>query len=106
MPRPRRIPAATPLATLPLVPTKVHLPRPVEMRLEEMVAALMERARDLGQVSRGEVVGSLLLTRQPDDQLVADLRRYRDAFARDALPGHAHITLPPRRRGRPPLPRG
>lgn len=106
MPQPRRISATTPLATLPLVPTKVHLPRPVEMRLEEMVAALMERARDLGHVTRGEVVGSLLLTRRPDDQLVADLRRYRDASARDALPGREQITMPARRRGRPPIPRG
>ena len=75
------------------------------MRLEEMTAALMERARELGQVTRGEVVGSLLLRREPDEQLVADLRRYREATAGEALPGRAQITLPPRRRGRPPLPR-
>jgi hypothetical protein len=103
MPRPRTVSASRLLATLPLVPTKVHLPRPVEMRLEELVADLMERARDLGQVTRGEVVGTLLLTRVADDALVAELRRYRDASVGDALPGRPRVTLPPRRRGRPPL---
>jgi hypothetical protein len=101
MPRARRIPASTPLAELDPVPTKVHLPRPVEMRLESMVAGLMRRARDLGQVTRGEVVGSLLLTRVVDDDLVADLRSYRDATAGRALPGRKQITLSPRPRGRP-----
>lgn len=94
------------LADLPLVPTKVQLPRPVEMRLEEFVGDLMEQARDLGQVTRGEVVGTLLLARQVDDALVADLRRYRDASAGDALPGRKRIALRPRRRGRPPLRHG
>jgi hypothetical protein len=103
---PPTIARATPLAALPLVPTKVHLPRPVEMRLEGLVSQLMEQARDLGQVSRGDVVGALLLAREGDAELVADLRRYRGASAGDALPGRGQLRLPPRRRGRPPLPRG
>jgi len=57
----------------------VHVPRPVEMRLEAFVADLMDRARDLGQVTRGEVVGTLLLAREVDDNLVATLRFYRAA---------------------------
>jgi hypothetical protein len=101
LPAAPRIPASTVLATLELVPAKIHLPRPVEMRLESMIASLMERARDLGEVTRGEVVGSLLLSRTADDDLVDDLRFYRRATAGDALPGQDEIALPPRRRGRP-----
>jgi hypothetical protein len=82
------------------------MPRPVEMRLELLVEGLMKRARDLGQVTRGDVVGTLLLTREADDELVTDLGRYRDAVVGDALPGRRQITLPPRRRGRPPRQRG
>jgi hypothetical protein len=102
MARPRRIPASRLLADMPLVPTKVHISQPVEMRLESMVVDLMRRARDLGEVTRGEVVGTLLLGRFVDDDLVAELRRYRDgATAGDAMPGRKTITLPLRQRGRP-----
>jgi hypothetical protein len=101
MPRPRQIPAATKLADLPLVPTKVHVPRPVEMRLEAMTADLMKRARDLGEVTRGEIVGALLLSHKADASLVDDLRSYRDATAGQAVPGRKRITMPVRRRGRP-----
>jgi hypothetical protein len=83
----------------------VHLPRPVEMRLEGT------RARPDGagtrprpkSPTRGEVVGTLLLTRNADDALVADLRHYRNASVGQVLPGRARVTLSPRRRGRPPL---
>lgn len=102
MSRARRIPSSRLLADLELVPTKVHVSQPIEMRLEGMVSELMTRARDLGQVTRGEVVGTLILGRDVDDALVAELRRYRDAAtAGDALPGRTTINLPPRRRGRP-----
>lgn len=102
MARPRRIPASRLLADLPLVPTKIHVTRPVEMRLEAMVVDLMRRARDLGEITRGEVVGTLLLARDVDNDLVGELRRYRDAAtAGDAVPGSKTITMPPRRRGRP-----
>jgi hypothetical protein len=102
MPRSRRIPASRLLAELPLVATKVHVSQPVEMRLEAMVVDLMKRARDLGEITRGEVVGTLLLARDVDDSLVSELRRYRDGVtAGDAVPGRNSISLPPRRRGRP-----
>jgi hypothetical protein len=72
------------------------------MRLEEMVIELMGRARDLGRITRGEVVGTLILGRDVDDALVDELRRYRDAAtAGDALPGRSTITLRPPVRGRP-----
>jgi hypothetical protein len=101
MPPACRISPSKPLAELELVPTKVHMPRPVELRLESMVADLMKRARDLGAVTRGELVGTLLLAREVDDDLIGDLRSYRGATAGDALPGQRQITLPPRQRGRP-----
>lgn len=102
MPRPRRIPASRLLSDLELVPSKVHLSQPIEMRLESMVVDLMRCARDLGEITRGEVVGMLVLGRDVDDALVAELRRYREsATAGDAVPGPKTITLPPRQRGRP-----
>lgn len=102
MPRPRRIPASRLLSELELVPTKVHVSKPIEMRLEEMVVETMRRARDLGEVTRGEVVGTLILNRNVDDLLIEQLRRYRDsATAGDAVPGATTITLRPRERGRP-----
>src|SRR5437667_334832 len=63
MPRPRRIPSSRLLSDLELVPTKVHVSQPIEMRLEAMVVDLMRRARDLGEITRGEVVGTLVLGR-------------------------------------------
>jgi hypothetical protein len=102
MPRTRRIPATRLLSDLELVPTKVYVSQPIEIRLEAMVGDLMRRARDLGEITRGEVVGTLLLARDVDDALVTELRRYRDAAtAGDAVPGRNRIALPPRRRGRP-----
>jgi hypothetical protein len=99
---PSRIPASKLLANLPLVATKVHVSEPVEMRLESLVGDLMKRARDLGLITRGEVVGTLLLSRTADDTLVDQLRYYRDgATAGDAVPGRKMITPPPRQRGRP-----
>jgi hypothetical protein len=72
------------------------------MRLERMVIELMERARDLGDVTRGEVVGTLLLAREVDDDLVVGLRRYRNAATvGDAVPGRDMLTLSTRQRGRP-----
>jgi hypothetical protein len=97
-----RVPASRLLADLPLAGTKVLVTRPVEMRLEAMVVELMGRARDLGAVTRGEVVGTLLLARDVDDRFVDELRRYRDAAtAGDAVPGYKTIALHQRRRGRP-----
>lgn len=102
MPRSRRIPASTLLADLELVPTKVLVSQPIEMRLEGTVLELMRRARDLGEISRGEVVGTLVLAHDVDEALVAHLRRYRDAAtAGDAVPGSTMITLRTRPRGRP-----
>jgi hypothetical protein len=102
MPRPRRIPASRLLCELELVPTKVHVSQPVEMRLEAMVVDVMRRARDLGEVTRGEIVGTLVLNRDVDAVLVEQLRHYRArATAGDAVPGTSTITLPPRQQGRP-----
>jgi hypothetical protein len=98
----RRIPASRLLRQLDLVPVKVNVSQPVEIRLEAMVIDLMRRAADLGQVTRGEVVGTLVLNRDVDDALVDELRRYRDgATAGDAVPGPRTVALPPRPRGRP-----
>ena len=71
------------------------------MRLEEMVRDLMKRARDLGAVSRGELIGGLLLSSDVDDALAEAVRAYRKATVGDVLPGRERITLPARRRGRP-----
>ena len=102
MPRLRRIPASRLLSDLELVASKIHVSQPVEMRLEAMVVDLMRRARDLGDITRGELIGTLVLGCEVDDALVAELRSYREsATAGDAVPGRKTIALPPRRRGRP-----
>jgi hypothetical protein len=105
MPQPRRvprIPASRLLRQLDLVPLKVQVSQPIEIRLEAMVIDLMRRAADLGEVTRGEVVGVLVLNRDVDETLVAELRRYRDrATAGDAVPGAQTVALPARPRGRP-----
>ena len=102
MPRPRRIPASRLLSDLDPVPVKVAVAQPIEMRLEAMVVELMRHARDLGEITRGQVVGTLVLNRNVDDALVDQLRHYRDsATAGDAVPGRKTIPLPPGRRGRP-----
>jgi hypothetical protein len=102
MPRPRRVPTSRLLSTLDLVPTKVHVSQPIEMRLEAMVVDLMRWARDLGEVTRGELVGTLVLGRNVDEALIAELRRYRNAATvGDAVDGGRTVTLPARTRGRP-----
>lgn len=101
MPRPRRIPSSRLLSTLELLPVKIQVSQPIEMRLEAMVVELMKRARDLGQITRGELVGTLVLNREVDDALVRELRSYRDtASAADAIDGGQTIAMPPRPRGR------
>lgn len=52
MPRPRRIPASRLLSELKLVPTNVHVSRPIEMRLEAMVVEAMRRGRGANQGPR------------------------------------------------------
>ncbi len=97
---------AADLSTLELVQVKVGLPRPVEMGLEQLVLDLMARARELGDVSRGELVGALLLpaVRLPDElpQLV---EKFRNAKVHEALPSapatSGTIGIPPRPLGRP-----
>lgn len=102
MPRPRRIPTSRLLSTLDPVPVKVQVSQPIEMRLEAMVVELMERARDLGDVTRGELVGTLIINRDVDDALVSELRRYRDsATVANAIDGGDAVTLRDRVRGRP-----
>jgi hypothetical protein len=94
------------LGTLELVQVKVRLPRPVEMGLEQLVRDLMARARELGDVTRGELVGALLLpvVRDPSElrQLIT---RYRNAKVHEALPNvtvtSGTIDVPPRLGGRP-----
>jgi hypothetical protein len=102
MPRSRRIPSSLLLSELELVSTKVQISQPIEMRLEQMVLETMRRARDLGDVTRGEIVGAMILNRTVDDELVAEVRRYRDrATVGDAVGGPETLTLPQRTRGRP-----
>lgn len=94
-----------PLAQLPLVDTKVQISRPVEVALESLVTTLMQRARELGQISRGEVVGALVVAAQRDlGTTERQLRLYRVAVVGDALAvgdGSDEVVLPPRLRGRP-----
>jgi hypothetical protein len=113
MPRARRrhrpnevVDLAAELATLELVQVKVGLPRPVEMGLEQLVVDLMARAHELGDVTRGELLGALLLptVREPAD-LPRLVETFRNAKVHEALP---HVTategtidVPPRAPGRP-----
>jgi hypothetical protein len=97
---------AADLSTLELVQVKVGLPRPVEMGLEQLVIDLMSRARELGDVSRGELVGALLLpaVRQPE-RLPRLVEEFRNAKVHEALPNaqatSGTIGIPPRALGRP-----
>jgi hypothetical protein len=91
---------------LELVQVKVGLPRPVEMGLEQLVVDLMAGARELGDVTRGEVVGALLLpaVREPA-QLLHLVQSFRNAKVHEALPNVTEMAgtmdIPPRARGRP-----
>lgn len=102
----QRVNLAAELATLPDVQVKVLAPRPVEVGLEQLVADVMERARELREVTRGEVVGALLLGAGRDAFDLVDLVvAYRRAKVYELLPGETRTagrtTLPPRRPGRP-----
>lgn len=95
-----------PLVSLDLVPVKVGLPRPAELALEQLVVDLMARARELGKVSRGELVGALLLRAlERRDDLPRDLQEFRRAEVHEILlnkPGTSGLMeIPPRMRGRP-----
>jgi hypothetical protein len=111
MPPPRRqdpeaVDLAGSLSSLELVPVKLAMPRPVELGLEQLVIDLMTRARRLGKVNRGELVGALLLRalERPED-LPGAVEVFRDAKVHEVLltkPGMTGLMRLPRRlRGRP-----
>ena len=101
-----RVNLADEVATLPDVQLKVMAPRPVDVGLEQLVSDVMERARELREVTRGEIVGALLLGAARDaSQLVDLVVAYRRARIHEVLPRElrtsGRVTLPPRRLGRP-----
>jgi hypothetical protein len=84
----------------------VALPRPAEMGLEELVLDLLQRKPQLGDSSRGEVLGALILdAAQRPARLPGLVERYRDARVHQILPSQTKttgtISAPPRRLGRP-----
>jgi hypothetical protein len=101
-----RVDLAADLATLKNVQLKVLAPRPVDVGLELLVADLMKRARELKDVSRGEVVGALVLAAARDYSALAELVvSYRRAKVHELLPDEKRQSgtrmLPPRTPGRP-----
>lgn len=101
-----RVNLAADLATLDDVQLKVLAPRPVEVGLELLLTDLMQRVRQLKEVTRGELVGALVLGAVRDSAALPELvAAYRDAkvyelFA-DERRRAGRRTLPPRIPGRP-----
>lgn len=101
-----RVDLAADLAGLANVQLKVLAPRPVDVGLELLVADLMKRARELRDVSRGEVVGALLRAAARDPSALPELvLSYRKAKVHELLLDEkrqsGRRTLPPRTPGRP-----
>lgn len=101
-----RVNLAANLTTLGDVQLKVLVPRPVEAGLELLLNDLMERVREFGGVTRGELVGALVLNAVRDPLALPPLvAAYRGAKVHELLLGEHRTagtrSLPPRRRGRP-----
>jgi hypothetical protein len=94
------------LATLDDVQLKLLAPRPVEVGLELLLTDLMQRVRLLKEVTRGELVGALVLGAVRDPGALPELvAAYRDAKVHEFFPGERRRAgtraLPPRVLGRP-----
>ena len=80
------------------------VPPPVAVRVDQLVADLMRRVRDLGDVSHGELVAALIQTAAPDD-LDAKVLAYRNARVHEALLDASATTglhpIPAKKLGRP-----
>jgi hypothetical protein len=101
-----RVDLAADLASLDDVQVKVLAPRPVEVGLELLLGDLMSRVRTLKEVTRGELVGALVLGAVRKPAALPDLvAAYRTAKVHELLPGEKRRTgtrtLPPRLPGRP-----
>lgn len=101
-----RINLAADLASLDDVQVKVLAPRPVEVGLELLLSDLMGRVRALNEVTRGELVGALVLSAVRDPSALPELvHTYRAAKVHELFPGETRRSgtraLPPRTRGRP-----
>jgi hypothetical protein len=103
---PERVNLAADLGSLDNVQVKVLAPRPVEVGLELLLGDLMGRVRALKEVTRGELVGALVLGAVRDPAALPELvSAYRDAKVHELFPGETRQagtrTLPPRVPGRP-----
>jgi hypothetical protein len=101
-----RVNLAADLASLDDVQVKVLAPRPVEVGLELLLGDLMGRVRALKEVTRGELVGALVLGAVRDAAALPELvSAYRTAKVHELFPGETRQTgtrtLPPRLPGRP-----
>lgn len=101
-----RVNLADDLASLDNVQVKVLAPRPVEVGLELLLGDLMGRVRPLKEVTRGELVGALVLGAMRDPAGLPELvSSYRTAKVHELFPGETRRsgtrTLPPRVPGRP-----
>jgi hypothetical protein len=106
----KRVDLAADLASLDEVQVKVLAPRPVELGLELLLGDLMGRMRTLKEVTRGELVGALVLKAVREPAELPDLVvAYRTAKVHEVFLGEKRQegtrTLPPRLRGRPRRPR-
>lgn len=83
-----------------------RIPGPVARRADQLVEVLLDRARTLGSVTRGELVAALIHTAPDDaDDLRAKVEEYRNARVWQTLIGVTQekgpFRLEARRRGRP-----
>lgn len=94
------------LRSLDSVQLKVYVPRPVEIGLEDLVVDVMRQAPELGDVSRGDLVGALVQRAiETRDDLSGLVERYRNAKIHELLPSERRkrgpFDPPARARGRP-----
>jgi hypothetical protein len=84
----------------------VRVPAPVAQRADQLVERLLEQARALGAVSRGELVAALIHDAPPDaSQLRAKVERYREARVWETILGTRRkagkLVIHRKARGRP-----
>lgn len=84
----------------------VGVPAPIAERADQLVETLLDRARALGAVSRGELVAALIHDAPADaGQLRAKVEQYREAQVWQTILGArrktGRIVIQRRSRGRP-----